>query len=266
VVLDRLYCNLSFPQEVVKAGGHFLIRYCSDTTFVPDASRPAQEVRDADGRRIVQEWGWLGQVPKADRVDVRRITKHLADDKELGVITDLVDQVTYPAEALLATDHSRWGLETVFQQITDVFALKHLIGTRPKAVLFQLSFGLLLYNALQVVRTHLASHQGCAAKAISNEKLFGDVERQMVSVSELVEVRTLLGLLGEVPTATEVRTYLRERLRGAWSDRWWKAPSSGRGGHQKVKKRVLGNHTSTYRVLQQAHEQKTRAPTAVGSP
>ncbi len=70
VVLDRLYCNLSFPREVLKAGGHFLIRYCSNTTFVADASRPAQELRDADGRRIVQEWGWLGKVAKADRVYV----------------------------------------------------------------------------------------------------------------------------------------------------------------------------------------------------
>ena len=120
------------------------------------------------------------------------------------MITDLLDEATYPAEAMLTTYHSRWSLETVFQQITDVFSLKHLIGTQPKAVLFQLSFCLLLYNALQVVRTHLASHQECEAKAISNEKLFGDVERQMVSVSELVEVKTLLSLLGAVPTASEV--------------------------------------------------------------
>jgi IS4 transposase len=82
---------------------------------------------------------------------VRRITKHLADGKELGVITDLLDETTYPAVAMLATYHSRWGLETVFQQITEVFSLKHLIGTQPKAILFQLSFCLLLYNALQVV-------------------------------------------------------------------------------------------------------------------
>src|SRR3954447_2529913 len=40
VVLDRLYCNLSFPQQVLKARGHFLIRYCSNTTFVPDPARP----------------------------------------------------------------------------------------------------------------------------------------------------------------------------------------------------------------------------------
>jgi hypothetical protein len=266
VVLDRLYCNLSFPQEVVEAGGHFLIRYCTNTTFVPDPSRPAQESRDGDGRRIVQEWGWLGKVAKADRLYVRRITKHLADGKVLSVLTDLLDQAKYPAVAMLSTYGSRWGLETVFHQITDVFSLKHLIGTQPKAVLFQLSFCLLLYNALQVVRAHLASHQKCEAKRISNENLFYDVERQMVAVSELVEVETLLSLLGEVPLAAEVRAYLRDRLREAWSDRWWKAPSSGRGGHQKVKTRVLGNHTSTYRVLQEAHMQKTGPPITVRRP
>ena len=152
VVLDRLYCNLSFPQQVLKAGGHFLIRYCTNTTFVPDPARPARESRDAKGHRIVQEWGWLGKVEKAGRQYVRRITKHLRDGKEIGVVTDLLDEVKYPAEAMLTTYQSRWGIETVFHQITDVFSLRHLIGTMPKAVLFQMSFCLLMYNALQVVR------------------------------------------------------------------------------------------------------------------
>ena len=84
--------------------------------------------------------------------------------------------------------------------------------------------------------------------------------------SELVEVEMLLSWLGTVSKPVELRAYLGDRLQEAWSDRWWKAPSSGRGGHQKVKKRVLGNHTSTYRVLQQAREEKTRPPTAVGRP
>jgi Transposase DDE domain len=266
VVLDRLYCNLSFPQQVLKAGGHFLIRYCSNTTFVPDPARPAQESRDSQGHRIVQEWGWLGKVEKADRQYVRRITKHWSGDKELGVVTDLLDEVKYPAEAMLRTYQSRWGIETVFHQITDVFSLRHLIGTMPKAVLFQLSFCLLLYNALQVVRAYLASHQECEAKTISNEKLFYDVKRQLVAVSELVDVEPLLSLLGAVPTAAELRECLRERLRIAWSDRWWKAPSSGRGGHQKVKTRVPGNHTSTYRVLQRTRIQENGSPGAARRP
>ena len=68
------------------------------------------------------------------------------------MVTDLLDEVKYPAEAMLTTYQSRWGIETVFHQITDVFSLRHLIGTMPKAVLFQMSFCLLMYNALQVVR------------------------------------------------------------------------------------------------------------------
>ena len=68
---------------------------------------------------------------------MRRITKHLRDGKEIGVVTDLLDEVKYPAEAMLTTYQSRWGIETVFHQITDVFSLRHLIGTMPKAVCFR---------------------------------------------------------------------------------------------------------------------------------
>jgi hypothetical protein len=251
-VLDRLYCNLSFPHLVLAAGGHFLIRYCSNTHFVADPARPAQESRDARGRRIVQEWGRLGKSAGPRALDVRRITLHLADGKEISVITDLLDEAAYPGEDLLATYQMRWGIERVFHQITDVFSLRNLIGSTPRAVLFQLSFCLLLYNTLQVLRAHLAFHQACEAEKISNEKLFYDLKREMVSVDRLVEKQSLLRLLGEEPTAAELRAYLRENLSGVWSKRWWKAPSSRGGGHKKVKTRVLGNHTSTYRVLQQA--------------
>jgi hypothetical protein len=252
VVLDRLYCNLTFPHLVLGAGGHFLIRYCSNTHFVVDPARPVRESHDAQGRRVIQEWGRLGRSAGPRALYVRRITLHLANGREISVITDLLDEAAYPAEDLLATYQERWGIETVFHQITKVFSLQHLIGSSPQAVLFQLSLCLLMYNTLQVLRAHLADHQKCEAKKISNEKLFYDVKRQLVSVSELVGVTRLLSLLGEAPTAAELRDNLRENLRDTWSNRWWKAPSSGGGGHQKVKTRVLGNHTSTYRVLQQA--------------
>ncbi len=49
-----------------------------------------------------------------------------------------------------------------------------------------------MYNTLQVLRAHLAAHQKCEAKKISNEKLFYDVKRQLVSVSELVAVTACL--------------------------------------------------------------------------
>jgi Transposase DDE domain len=254
VVLDRLYCNLRFPHLVLAAGGHFLTRYCSNTHFVADPARQPQESRDVQGQRIVQEWGRLGKSAGSRALYVRRITLHLAGGKEISVITDLLDETAYPPEDLLATYRKRWGIEKVFHQITDVFSLKNLIGTSPRAVLFQLSFCLLLYNTLQVLRAHLAFHQECEAEKISNEKLFYDLKRQMVSVDELVKEERLFDLLGEEPTPVELRDHLTENLRGVWSDRWWKAASSRGGGHKKVKTRVLGNHTSTYRVLQ---KQKT---------
>jgi Transposase DDE domain len=252
VVLDRLYCNLGFPGLVLAAGGHFLIRYCSNTHFLADPTRPAQESRDANGQRIVQEWGRLGKSAGSRALLVRRITLYLADGKVISVITDLLDEAAYPAEDLLATYKKRWGIERVFHQITDVFSLKHLIGSSPQAVLFQLSFCLLIYNTLQVLRTHLASHQGCEAERISNEKLFYDLKRDLVSVDRLVAKQSLLSLLGAAPSSDELRDDLQARLRGVWSKRWWKAPSSRGGGHKKVKTRVLGNHTSTYRVIQAA--------------
>jgi hypothetical protein len=251
-VLDRLYCNLGFPSLVQAAGGHFLIRYCSNTHFVADPTRPAKESRDALGQRIVQEWGRLGKSAGPRALYVRRITLYLAEGKVISVITDLLDETAYPAEDLLATYRKRWSIERVFHQITDVFSLKNLIGSSPQAVLFQLSMCLLIYNTLQVLRTHLASHQECEAEKISNEKLFYDLKREMVSLDRLVEKQCLLGLLGEAPMSTELRDCLQANLRAVWSNRWWKAPSSRGGGHKKAKTRVLGNHTSTYRVLQQA--------------
>jgi len=260
-VLDRLYCNLTFPRHVLAAGGHFVIRYDAHTSFTPDAERPAQESRDAQGRTIVQRWGWLGKAKDRRRLYVREVTRKLPDGKDICVVTDLLDEREIPAEALLAMYRNRWGIEKVFHQITEVFSLKNLIGTSPQAVLFQLAFCLLLYNTLQVVRAQIAYGQKMDAEKISNEKLFYDVKRQMVSVNELVEVPRLLDMLGDVPTTDELREFLEARLQNVWSCRWKKAPSSHGGSHQKAEKtRVVGNHTSTYRELQKTNKGHPPSP------
>ena len=44
----------------------------------------------------------------------------------------------------------------MFQQVTEVFGLEHLIGTRPEGVIFQFAMCLLLYNLIQVVRGAIA--------------------------------------------------------------------------------------------------------------
>ena len=96
------------------------------------------------------------------------------------------------------------------------------------------------------------------------EKLFYDVKRQMVAVSELVEVDSLLALLGEVPTAAEV-AMMREDCQ-AWSDRWWKAPSSGRRWASEGEDARTRQPYVTHRVLEQTRKQKHQAPTATQRP
>ena len=60
-VLDRLYCNLRFPRRVLLAGGHFLIRYCSNTAFVADPARAGPGEPRCTGPANCARMGAVGQ-------------------------------------------------------------------------------------------------------------------------------------------------------------------------------------------------------------
>ena len=47
----------------------------------------------------------------------------------------------------------------MYQQITEVFDLKQLIGSTPEGTVFQASFCLVLYNLIQVIRAYVAAGQ-----------------------------------------------------------------------------------------------------------
>jgi len=52
--------------------------------------------------------------------------------------------------------HYGWSIERVFQQITEVFELRHLIGRAPGAAVFQAALCLVICNILQVLRGYAA--------------------------------------------------------------------------------------------------------------
>src|SRR5262245_39977147 len=79
---------------------------------------------------------------------------YVATDK---VLADLDDARAYPAADLLAAYLSRWPVENVLQQVTEVFALRHLIGSAPNATVFQAALCLVIYHVLQVVRADAAA-------------------------------------------------------------------------------------------------------------
>ena len=254
---DRQFCDLTQTAAFVAEGGdHFLVRYHSKVHFYPDPARPAQQGRDDQGRLYEQEWGWLGGERDKRRRYVRRVTLHRDGEEDVILVTDLLDADRYPAEELLVLYLARWGIERVFQQITEVFHLNRLIATTPQGTLFQLSFCLLLYNMIQVVRGYVAVGQGISLEMISTELLFVDVSKQLVALHELVAVGRVVALLPVACSAAVMRQRLGGLLEELWSDSWIKAPTrTRRAGTARQGKR---EHTSVYRLLKAHHQSGTK--------
>jgi hypothetical protein len=254
-IADRQFCDLNQTAEFVEEGHHFLVRYHTKTGFHADPERPAHEGIDSQGRKYREQWGWLGREGHKKRRYVRYITLYRPGEEEISVVTDLLDADLYPASDLLDMYLARWGIERVFQKITDVFHLENLIGTTPEGTLFQLAFCLLLYNQIQVVRSYVATAQQLPVETISTELLFDDVRRQLVALDELVPPVEVIELCDIPLTAAGVRQRLTKLLRSVWSARWVKAPRRKRSPQPKSGKR---DHTSVYRIMLKHRKRKIR--------
>ena len=165
-------------------------------------------------------------------------------------MTDLLDEVAYPPVDLLAVYLERWGIERVFQQITEVFHLKRLIGSTPQATIFQASFCLVLYNMIQVIRQHVAAAQPepCRPETLSTEEIFRDVTRQMISIEELVPTPVIVAMIPDRRTASQLKAHLRIRLAVALPKLWIKTGNKKPRPHAKTVKQA-GAHTSVARLI-----------------
>jgi Transposase DDE domain len=244
---DSGFCDLQRMEEYTAGGNHFLIRRHPKVGFHQDLERPVQSGIDAQGRTYFEEWGWLGAVTHPKRRYVRQITLQRPGEPDVALVTDLLDAHTYPAEDLLNHYLQRWGIEQIFQKVTEVFHLQKLIGSTPKATIFQFAFCLLLYNLIQVIRGNIAALQERETETISIENLFVDVHRQLIGWSVLVES----GLpLDDIPVASnleELAARLRHLLQDQWSNRWIKATNKKRRAHQP--RPHDRTHGSVYRIL-----------------
>jgi hypothetical protein len=215
--------------------------------FHHDRKRPLPSAVDAQGRTFFEEWGWLGAANHPKRRYLRQITLQRPGEPEVALVTDLVDAVLYPAADLLEHYLQRWGIEQVFQKVTEVFHLQGLIGGTPKATIFQFAFCLLLYNLIQVIRGYVAAHQQRETETISIENLFLDVHRQLTAWSVLLEC----GLpLNDIPAARDLvalASRLHLLLGPPWSNRWIKATNQRRRAH--TPKPHDRTHGSVYRIL-----------------
>jgi DDE family transposase len=254
-IADSGFCDLTQPGRFAEAGDAFLIRYHPKVPFYVDPSRSARQGHDGEGRRYVEEWGWLGSPRNKKRLYVRRIILSRVGEKDVILVTNLLDADAVPAVDLLLAYLSRWGIERMFQQVTEVFGLEHLIGTQPEGVIFQFAMCLVLYNLIQMVRGVIAVEVALPREAISGEKLFQDVERQMIAWSETVSLEETIAHFQGEWTALRVKVRLSELLSGVWRDRWVKAPPKKKTApKKKVRKRT---HSSVYRILEE-HQRRLK--------
>ena len=235
-------------------GDHFLVRYHPKVHFHADAQRCPRQGMDTTGRRYTEDWGWLGAATDRRRRYVRRITLERPGDEPLVLVTDLLHSDRYPAADLLALYLARWGIERVFQQVTEVFPLKRLIGGSPQAGIFQLAFCLLLYNMIQVLRAYIAAAEHCEPDDISLEKLFDDVERELTAWSVLVQPANTVAAFATVPSVAQLQRRLGQLLRNVWQDRWLKAVNEKPRPHG-VRRKAARSHTSVHRLLEEHRRQ-----------
>ena len=260
---DSAFCDLTQPQHVTaEEGDHFLVRYHPKTPFFRDSKRGQRKGKDEYGRRYVETWGYLGSVNNKRRRYVRMIRVERPGQKPLALVTDLLDADAYPADDLLWLYAERWGIERVFQKVTEVFALKRLIGGTPKACIFQFAFCLLLYNMIQVIRGYLAEEHDVEPEEISTEKLFDDVEQQSIAWNVMIDPQVTFQYFQSPPSLPDLQTRLRELLSGTWSDLWLKSPPQKQ--HHKTRKKNDRTHNSGYRILQAHTRRKPRQ--IAGSP
>lgn len=262
-VADRQFCDLVQLQRFAADDDHYVVRYSKKVGFHPDPAQPAQTHVDAQGRTVVEEWGWLGAEDHPQRRQVRRITLLRPGEEAVALVTDLTDAALYPAADLLAVYLIRWGIEQVFQQITEVFHLEQLIGSTPQATVFQAAFCLLLYNMIQVIKGTIAAAPGTPEPVakISTELLFRDIQRQLTALTELADPAEVAACLPQALTEGEAIARLQALLAQVWTPRWKKALNRKRRG-QAVQAKKSGAHTSVHRVLEKHRQQKNVPKTA----
>jgi hypothetical protein len=255
-VLDRQFCDLVQTARCSAEGDHFLIRYHSKVHFCPDLAPPAIATQEGLGRTVWEEGGWLGAEANPCRRFVRRLTLTRPGEEALILVTALLAAARYPAAALLTVYLARWGIERVFQQITEVFALRRLIGSTPQATVFQAAFCLLLYNMVQVIRGYIATAQLqlCLAEAVSAEQLFYDVQRELTAVSVLVPPAMVVSAYTEALSREELCQRLHSLLDSVWTPRWRKAVNT-KPRPKVAKAKQSGAHTSMHRLLQTVRQQ-----------
>jgi hypothetical protein len=250
---DRLFCDLIHLPLLAADGDHFAVRYNAKVGFHPDGEKPTKTGVNSRAQAYTEEWGWLGGPNDKRRLYVRRITVHRPGDEDILVVTDLIDTETYPASDILDMYLRRWGIERLFQKVTEVFHLQALVSSRENGTVFQGALCLLLYNMTVVVRAYVATGAEKTTTEVSMEKLFVDMCRQLTSTVEVLGTEAVVVHYGDAQwTADRLRRHLESVLGQTWRD-WWKKSPPRKTSKPTPTEYLQGGHSSVYKITRGMH-------------
>lgn len=228
-----------------RPGDAYVVRMNPKYTF---AAESVVETHDAQGRLVRDEIGTLikGKGKNQVVLKVRRVTLLRPGEDDVILLSNLMDQARYSALDLLELYRRRWGIEQMFQLVTETFSLEHLIGSEPQAVLFQFAYCLLLYNLIQLVKAYVAQDGKVLASTISTFYLFEDIRRELEAWAYHGADWTR-----QYRTQIQMRTRLEELLEGSWDPVAYKKASDKKPRPKRPPPlRLHGGHSSVQRVLE----------------
>ena len=180
-VADQQFGDLAQVRRCTEEDDHCVLRLHKKSRFTPDTEQLVRPGQDHLGRAWTDELGELHS-SRQGTLRMRRITLQRGAKPPLVLVTNLLDAATYPANDLLDLYKKRWGIEQVFQQVSQVFHLAQLIGSSPQAIIFQGALCMMLYNVLLIVRAIIAQTQDRPVSSISTHTLCYDLKRGLIAL------------------------------------------------------------------------------------
>jgi len=240
---DRQFADVATLRLLAgRSGDRFVVRVQEKLHFQVESEL---ERTDAQGRKLIDQIGLFGKGEQVMRL--RRITLLRPGEKDnVVLLSDLLDRQQFDTPDLLELYRKRWGLENMFQQVTQTFALQHLIGCHPQAILFQFAFCLLMYNLIQVIKSYVAADGKVDAAVVSTYGLFYDVKRELQTWSYLLAEPWQRGGRDQ----DQMHRRLLQLLQGSWDAvAYTKASDKNPRQRKPPPKRLHGGHTSVQRLL-----------------
>jgi len=251
---DRIFCNLIHLPMLAQGEDGFVVRHHASVHFHLDNQHLARTGVNSRGQKYREEWGWLGGPKDPRRFSVRRITIERPGEEDVSVVTSLLDGETDLAADILDMYLRRWGIERLFQKVTEVFHLGALVSARENGPVFQASLCFLMYNLTVAIRAYVARGAKLRTDDVSMEKLFVDLTRQLTGMLEVIGTEAIVEQYSDVAwTADGLRKHLDRVLGNMWRD-WWKKSPSRKKSEPTPTEYLKGGHSSVFKIARGLHK------------